>query len=418
LQGLCEVMERYALCELYSKELSPPSISLDEFRGTPVYEKILELKQNTRLKVEIKDCSLGKGLPVLGLLIIDYTKNVYSFSLGADFVPWIAVERCVNEMYQGKFIGLPINKLFEFDSHSSVISDIDSSYLNMKKITTNYTGYWPVSIFKDNPSYEFIGFADKLGESNEFDLKYSFDLIEKLGYNIYIRDASKLGFPAFHVLVPGMSQMTLSKSNILVPRKLSYLRKVQKLGGMSQSEVTELGDFLCENYDLLKILEFKNLSLFYLPTGDTERSHLAIELLIFMILYYSENFIKAKEYLDIYLSDLPSDTDQYSYYFAISDFINFKYKKKFSDNETEAILSKMYTPEIATEVANDLHKPSEIFQYWDFPNCFHCDECKSAESCKIFNLLAIEKKIDEYIEKNNIDLQIDMSKEFFYKTIN
>jgi ribosomal protein S12 methylthiotransferase accessory factor len=39
LQGFCEIFERYAAAEIYYKNLTPPTIPLDEFKNTPVYEK-------------------------------------------------------------------------------------------------------------------------------------------------------------------------------------------------------------------------------------------------------------------------------------------------------------------------------------------------------------------------------------------
>mgnify|MGYP002559513826 CR=1 FL=1 len=56
LHGFCEIFERYALKNIYYGELTPPTIPIDEFSDTPVYEKIkylIEKKGYDYKKVQI-----------------------------------------------------------------------------------------------------------------------------------------------------------------------------------------------------------------------------------------------------------------------------------------------------------------------------------------------------------------------------
>ena len=86
-------------------------------------------------------------------------------------------------------------------------------YLNLKNTFVDSSGYWPASILSAKVSYPFTGFNDKLGNTNEYDLDYSIKLIHNLGFNLYIRDNSKLNFPAYYVVAPGMSELVINKSN-------------------------------------------------------------------------------------------------------------------------------------------------------------------------------------------------------------
>ena len=206
LQALCEIFERYVISEIYWNEYTPPTIPLSFFAETEI-GKILSLYQKeTGNKVIVKDCSLNKGIPAIGLIIINENEQLYNFKIGVDFVPAVALERCFTEIHQGRnsFEGLP----FEFVKTKGVDA-AEKKFVerNLIKIFINGSGFWPISVLHGEESYRFKEFNHLLGESNAYDLKYSLDLIEKMGYHVYIRNNSFLGFPAYYVVVPGMSQI-------------------------------------------------------------------------------------------------------------------------------------------------------------------------------------------------------------------
>lgn len=148
LQGLCEIFERYAVFEIYLSKMAPPTIDTEYFRGTEICARMKDLEVNYHLDIILKDCSLHKGLPVIGVLIIDKENHTYSFKLGADFVPYRAVERCLNEVYQGtiRFKGMPLG-LFDLNEGARwEFSAADYRYYNLNRIFINGSGFWPESI--------------------------------------------------------------------------------------------------------------------------------------------------------------------------------------------------------------------------------------------------------------------------------
>lgn len=194
LHGFCEIFERYALKNIYYGELTPPTIPIDEFSDTPVYEKIKYLIEKKGYEIIIKDCSLGKGLPVYGAIIIDKQNHLYNFKLGSDFVPYIAVDRCLNEAYQSTkgFIGLPIDFSWTNNQKNTLNEEVVNS--NYHRILESSSGIWPLSIFSPIPSYEYTGENPTWGISNDSDLQYCFNIVEQLGFNIYIRNNSITDF--------------------------------------------------------------------------------------------------------------------------------------------------------------------------------------------------------------------------------
>lgn len=406
LQGLCEIFERYVATEIYCKEITPPTIPYDDFKGTSVYEKLIELIENSNYEIIVKDCSLGKGLPVIGVIIIDHENQQYNFKLGSDFIPHIALERCLNEIHQGTvyFKSIPFT-FFDVKNNSGYFSDNDYAYINLKKIFVNSSGLWPSSILKNDYSYQYAGLDTSLGRSNDEDLDYSLNLIRSLRYNVYIRDNSKLGFPTYYIIVPGMSELVINKSNCCLYNEILNMTDLLRIGRLKKEEVRSLANNLDKNYELIKKDGFK-FSKLLLYVSDKDLLDLEIELLLFMFFYYTEEFDKAKKYMDIFLAD--KEREEFDYYFAISDFIYLKYLKRYSNENVESILSIGYGKATAEEVILDMEDPQKVFDYHDFPSCFNCEDCKAVTNCKYINTLKIEKKIDNlaeslgYINQNNL----------------
>lgn len=87
---------------------------------------------------------------------------------------------------------------------------VDSNY---HKILVSSSGIWPLSILSPTPSYEYTGENPNWGLSNDDDLQYCFKVVEQLGFNIYIRNNSITGFPAYYIMIPGMNQVLFSKKH-------------------------------------------------------------------------------------------------------------------------------------------------------------------------------------------------------------
>ena len=115
--------------------------------------------------------------------------------------------------------------------------------------------------------------------------------------------------------------------------------------------------------------------------------------------YFAEDYINAKKYLNIYIK---RKSIKNQYLSAFSDFIQFANIDKLPLDEVEFIMSQIHGKKLAAEVISDLSAPQNIFQHYDFPTCFNCENCKIEKNCRYFEILRIEKKVNEMSVKNKI----------------
>lgn len=398
LQGLCEIFERYAISSIHNESLTPPTIPFDFFKGRPVYDKLKYLEEKFNYKLIIKDCSLNKGLPVIGVIIIDTNKQRYNFKLASDFVPEFALERCLNELYQGVryFKSVPF-KLYTL-TEISELNGNNSLHINLERIFVNGSGYWPMSIFSNDFSYDFFPYEITLGKSNEIDLKYSIDLIRELDFNIYIRDNSFFGFPTYYIVIPGMSQIISDRKADSESSFYDKIQKIRYLGNINEHIAKELSQFIHDNYHLINLRD-KNYSKHYIYTTDPDLLDLELELLMFMLCFYVNNYTQALLYLSLFLKD--KDTYVFQYYYAVYDFVDMYFVKQSDTILIREILDKKYNVELCAELFSDFSNPKMVFQYYDFPDGLDLSFKEYSETCALFPILRIEKAIEKYSQSIN-----------------
>lgn len=211
IHGISEILERHVLKTLYSNPVALPEIDANYFSDTEVSKRLSNFKDTRRLSFRIKDCSLGQNLPVIGLLVENKENDLYDFHLGADPSPITALERCLTEMLQGgdfqfKWLN-DRDHHFLSEGHPGIVKK------HFHRSILAYAGLWPPVIFANNCEKDFTGFRHPVSKSDEDDLSYLMNLVEKLGYKILIRETSFLGFPSFHVVIPGISEITTNFGN-------------------------------------------------------------------------------------------------------------------------------------------------------------------------------------------------------------
>jgi len=398
LQGFCEIFERWAVSDILCNRLTPPSIPLDEFVGTFSYQMIKELTAKG-LEITVKDCSLGKGIPVIGTIIIDRKNMQYNFQLGSDFVPHIALERCLTEVYQTSssgFQSLPFQFLYGDDD-----DDIKANY---DSILINGTGLWPISIFYSKPSYEFEGFNSQFGLSNSSDLKYCIDLMKTLGLNVYIRNNSILGFPTFYVFIPGLINKSMKlgnhKEKILEHEVIQGQFLCMKLGKLTRDETMVLSKSI---EDLLLLNKKFSISNSCLYNTSEDLNTLNVNLLLSMLFFRLEKYEKAKKFIDLFIeSNSFEKTENKTYYRAISEYISLRYIRKMESDDINNIMCHLFGKQCSEEIKEDLSDPDKIFQYYNFPTCFNCESCKVQASCQYFEILTIEKRLNNVCYSSHV----------------
>lgn len=399
LQGLCEIFERYSATQIFFKRLTPPTLDIELFKDTIVYSKMQYLKKHYGYEFIIKDCSLGKGLPVLGLLIIDHKNNTYNFKLGADFIPAIALERCLTEVHQSKdgFIGLSLlNKSPQnnFECYSRVLQ--------------NGTGYWPKEIFYQTPSYQFYGFDDSLGTDNYADLKYACKLVSDLGSNLYVRDNSYLGFPSYYIIAPGLSGVCQDTNELhkeILADPLSIVYKHNNTFNIDDHSLNALIQDIEFSLNTKPDFSMNELIPYY---ANKELKDLDPNLFLCMAYYKIGDYHKSHHHLNQFLN---GKNKEYKYYYATLDFITLKYIDHEEDINIESVLCKKYGQTLTDEVIKDMSSPNDIFKYYNFKRHFDWRNMDTNPSSYFLKILSLDTSLKRILLGSKIK-QCELDKIF------
>jgi len=398
IQGICEIFERYAIKEIYENTLSLPSIDKKVFKGTPIIE-VIEYLESKNYYVIIKDCSVGKRLPVIGVLLIDYANNTYCFHLGSDPSPITAIERCFTEIFQNSTNNFSFKPLHY---NCSPFNSEKHKRDNFIKTVTTGSGYWPESIFSEAKE-TFNDFNYWGSTSDEEDLTYLINLIHDLGFEIFIRNNSTFDFPTFHVYIKGMSELFnlfnehFIESTYGLSNALYSLINVKNLNG---NELKELYEYFEDLYKKATI-DFDRITLkkiFPHLNADFEIEHF----LIVMAIYY-ENYNKAVQYISdlIQKRNYLGDRNKFLYFFALEDFCKLKCEYvEYSFLESQ--LSKYYGFKLANIVIEQFSNKESTLKQIMIGYCFSCNKCNVSNSCTFIKVVSIVKKIQTRQKERNI----------------
>ena len=412
IQGISEILERYATQEIYRNNITPPTIPHDYFKEYPIYNAIKKLEEKG-LEIIIKDFSLGKRLPVIGVIIIDKNTRKYNIKIGSDPWPIIALERCLTELHQG-FIGIRLINKCDYgnfiEETYKKLDRIEAEHINLTKIINDATGQWPDSMFSDDFSYKFTDLNFNLGKSNKSDLQYLLKLIEKLGSQIYIRDVSYLGFNSYYIIAPGLSQDKRNKSEYTMFNKLYFfINDINNVSSLPKAELTPIVSILEEHYIAIKE-NYINFEKIFSYNTDKEAIDLTIDLFLSMANYKLGNIDKAYLYLKNYLKY--KDVQDYLYFYACKDYLALSKNGK-NKNETQSYMTKIYGIGLTREVIEDMQDANSIFKSYNLQSYFECKNC-NIEEFKYFKIASILKNIENKHKSQPID-QMNLSKIFIQK---
>lgn len=381
IQGLSEVFERYVIRLIYKNNLSLPSIPKEYFKGNKIYENIVQLEKEKGWEIDIKDCSCGMNIPAIGVLIHDKANVRHQFHIGVDPSPITALERSLTETYQGRtdvlFHGIDLNY------QSRIMKETGLKESEMFKTYVDSRGIYPISLFSDNNSYSFDGFDNTLGISDDSDLNYLIEIVNQLGFKLYIRDVSYLNFPTFHIYVPGMSEI----KNVFSPthfnrqykKTRNHFLTVHNLPKSSNQEIEELLDYLKwdeKNANVMKFFNNKD----GLVTKDRN-------LILAVLNIKTGNNEEAIKHIDEYIETLKT-VEGIAFFKCIKDILFIK-----ENEESIGLLNKIYSPELI-EKALLFIDDKNILNCFNFSSCFDCDECKNHSSCSFFDVIKIAKKVE------------------------
>jgi ribosomal protein S12 methylthiotransferase accessory factor len=359
IQGISEVFERYVLKELYLKPFCPPDIPLEFFDGYEIQNKVKELIDINGYQVQIKDCSMGKGYPVIGVLVQN-RQNEYAFHLGADPSPITALERCFTEMYQGGSICFLSIKELEMNMPFNLKNGFWKR--NFSLTISAYAGHWSKDIICDCPSYSFTGFDHPSSVSDVDDLNYLLKILDKEKRKVFVRDNSFLGQPTFYIYIPEMSEITCYPDNLFSKAIIEFDRYLHILTNIQNSNVIER----------TKLLEaIKRYS---------------------MLSPYHE--FRANDYLSFFREHPIAQLGHDEFISLLSASLM---EKNIEDFYTvDEIISNPFLQSIYKN--DETLKLTGIFKKLKIPHCFNCSGCRKSDICNSLFITEIWGKVRAKME--------------------
>lgn len=207
VQAMGEIFERFSLRKIFFDNRTPPDIPTEYLAlNAPEQFELLEtLASKFNYQYVVKDCSMDCKLPVLGVVLFSPDKTGYRISLAAAPIWQIALERCITEMFQGVCVEDATFRLLDAKRPKQ-----DDFYNYWLAVTKTGRGDYPQSFFNKQPDDQFHEFQETVFSSQRDMLTVLCESIGEMGYNIYCRNVSFLGFDTCQIIVPGMSELRVS----------------------------------------------------------------------------------------------------------------------------------------------------------------------------------------------------------------
>lgn len=220
VQGISEIFERVSQRRILFEKPNLPDVPEEYIKKYPdIYKMYKKLQSIDGYYVTMKDCSFGGKYPVAGLLIVEKNTGHYGIKLGCHPDFGIAMERTFTEATQGGDIDEYANRsTIDFSN-----SNVTSLYNISNSFTVGFAQY-PYEILNGNTN-EFVPVPDVSNFTNKQILDKWINNILKDGYDVLIRDVSTLGFPSFHVIIPGLTEMDAGDSMMRARNTRAYVTK-------------------------------------------------------------------------------------------------------------------------------------------------------------------------------------------------
>ena len=404
-QGLCEVLERFAVREVFLEELELPTIPLEMFKEMKVARMIATL-QSLGYSCLIKDCSLGGLIPVVAVAVFNEDRVRFRLAFGSDPIFEVAVHRCLTELVQGmnqeefKNYMLPLHldrqpdagerlvELLRFVGGGGLGCCSARSVLHEGKVQCN-------GVFQP----QFVSSQDSL--------QHVLRLMLDAGYQVYVRDVSFLGFPSYQIYIPGISEVTKLGEDVLNLISKQSKPAQQCLLDLRSASVDSIRQCVEFMESLMDTPFFSHM--YRYGSSNTFTTHLTglclegtcqfYTLHNFFLLTAMSNRIgdyrRAFNYLNAFLgSEEARGLPNLSY--ARCALMYFRLKSDdWVDGHIERSLVTMFGPQLATTVINDLRDPEKSFQYMALPACNNCSACSVSHQCnhdRWKNVMAMLKK--------------------------
>lgn len=306
VQGLSEIFERYVQTQLIMNKLCLPDIPEYYIKRFPdIYNMYKEIQNNKQYCVFMKDGSLGGQFPVCVLIIVNQNTGWFGVKIGAHPDYNVAMERLFTEALQGIDLDLFSKKTY-FNFNNINVCNRN----NLQNAFKTGDAAYPYELFKDKPDFEFVEPKNFSKATNKEMLEYALRIIKDRGYDVLIHDVSYLGFPSYHIIVPGFSEMNIpTKNDFEADNTRFHLQKlVMHPDKINENNIKYLVSVISYYQHSLQSNSFKDFSGFLCDDVCIGKKY-GIDLLYFkcMLFVYQKDFLNAKKTMELILLIMGKD---------------------------------------------------------------------------------------------------------------
>lgn len=393
VQGIAEIFERYVNRKISIEHICPPSVPREYLKVIPSLNALIEkIEQDSKYRVVVKDCSLGKGFPVVAIVIINQQTGTFGVKFASHPSFSVALERTLTEAFQGK-------RLEQFTAANTIGNEKQVAHrdniLNMMKIGN---GVFPKEFLSGTPDYEFSSFDQNREKSNAEMLKNMLNLIEAEGYQVLIHDSSYLGFHSYFTVIPGMSEM-YPIDWLRIREQQTYAKLVDSLSHLHSLNEEELER-------VVRYISFKENSMLENQiawmsgrpfTNRFPGKDCATILLKALCLYQLEKYQEAVSEFSRVVSYFEQNGKESEKIFYRCCYHFMYYRALGTSAEVcSALVKELFDENMSVKVIDLLYHPKEtISRFYPTMNCFDCEHCGMAEQgcCQYPEISKVIRKI-------------------------
>ena len=227
--------------------------------------------------------------------------------------------------------------------------------------------------------------------------------MKQIVLRLLVRDNSFLGFCAYHVVVPGLSELAYNLSSSFD----NYLHSLHKV---NENLFIEDTDDIWPLYNPSELINANNLktalvhiednlsrgaNIRLVPWNISPSNCINRNLLCFMICHKGNNWISASMYMEkfIHERELAGLTDN-DYFKCNVNEIRARYNA-YSEKVS------VWDDTLKRQVSTDLE--GNIMRNFRFPTCFNCHRCPIDKTCKFRDLIDLERRIQQRQLNSSVD---------------
>lgn len=397
VQGFSEVYERFVHKRLLEDGLTPPEIPREVLREYSFYPLIEEIEKGGRYRVSVRDCSLGEGYPVSCVIVSDLQKGTFGMKPGCHPSFAVSVERTLTEAFQGRKLEALAQTCY-VGGREAV-----SAYHNTINVMKVGAGAWPPSLLAGEKTWEYRPWTEWEGLDNRAYLEKLIRHAREHGYRPLIRDSSHMGFPAYHILIPGINDVYPISGTRLRDfwTQLRSAKSLQHFPDLTEEEEERL----------LTFCRFKDSTIeFYMGipfmTYVTGKSQSPERIEAFLALKRGEYALARSFFLRLAGQEDP-DSEEWNFLRCVGAYAGCR-AEGLSGEEAHAQLYARFREETARRVCGITRDEAGLLKR-AFPEqrtCFDCARCPLAgKECEYPEARKICMKIKEAMAKSSVSAE-------------